>query len=137
MSSSAVHLSGRRRGGGGRGFTLIEILATMTLLAIVLPTAMNGISLCLATAEQARSRAEAAELAQAKLAELVAGQQWQHASLSGDFGADWPDYRWTAQVTGWEGTILQQVEVTVSWKHRGRECAVTLATLAYTGGANG
>jgi len=124
----------RPRGAEARGgFTLIEILATLTLLAIVLPSVVNGISLCLATAGAARGQSEAAALAQGKLAELLADEAWQHAALSGDFGDDWPDYRWSARVTEWDGTVLQEIELTVSWKHRGKDRDVTLATLVYTG----
>ena len=113
------------------GFTLIEVLATLMLVAIVLPVVMNGLSLCLATAGHARSQTEASSLAQTKLTELLMSTDLPHAALSGDFGSDWPNYRWTAQVAGWEGTTLRQVDVTVTWKQRGKDRAVTLTTLMY------
>jgi prepilin-type N-terminal cleavage/methylation domain-containing protein len=49
------------------GFTLVEILATLTLAAIVLPPVVQGISLSLATSIRARQQAQAASLAQCKL----------------------------------------------------------------------
>ena len=119
------------------GFTLIEVLATLMLVAIVLPVVMNGLSLCLATAGHARSQTEASSLAQTKLTELLMSTDLPHAALSGDFGSDWPGYRWTAQVAGWEGTTLRQVDVTVTWKQRGKERAVTLTTLMYPLGVTG
>ena len=48
----------------GKAFTIIEVLATLTLAAIVLPAAVNGILLCLATAGHARDQAQGASLAQ-------------------------------------------------------------------------
>jgi prepilin-type N-terminal cleavage/methylation domain-containing protein len=118
------------------GFTLVEILATLTLVAIVLPSVMHGISLSLATADQARQQAEAAALAHSKLSEIVAAGQLQHAVLSGDFGTDWPDYRWEARLGDWDGATLRQLDVIVSWKHAGVDRSVTMTTLVYTGGSS-
>jgi len=133
MKFAVIHQRRSRRADRERGFTLIEILATLTLLAIVLPVVMKGLSLSLAAAGQARRQTEAMALAQTKLAELVAGDQWQHVNLSGDFGAEWPTYRWAAQASAWEGTTLQELDVMVSWKQQNRQRAVTLSTLVYTG----
>jgi general secretion pathway protein I len=129
----------RSRGSRARsvlGFTLIEVLATLMLAAIVLPAIMRGMSVCLATSGQARRQAEAAALAQDKLSELVALGQLQQATQSGDFGADWPGYRWEARVSDYDGATLRQVDVTVSWPpgggQGGQDRGITLTTLVYT-----
>lgn len=114
-------------------FTIIEVLATLVLTAIVLPAVVAGISLSLATAGYARQRTEAAWLAQSKLAELVAAGELHDSQLSGDFGPDWPAYRWSAQVNQWEDDKLLQLDVSVSWTRRSRERSVTLTTLVYEG----
>jgi len=116
-----------------RGFTLIEILATLLLVAIILPVAMSGISLALNVADESKRRTEAAALAQSKLAEIVAYSEWTTASLGGDFSPDRPQYRWAAQVTAWQGTQLQQLDVQVLWRSRGQDHHVTLSTLVYAG----
>ena len=116
------------------GFTLVEMLASLALVAIVLPVAMEGISLATSTAGLARQQLEAANLAQTKLAELLATGAWQTGVLSGDFGEDRPAYRWTGQVTEYEGTTLQQLDVRVGWTTRGMDYSMRLATLVYTGG---
>lgn len=117
------------------GFTLVEVLATLMLIAIVLPAVMKGATLATAAASIARSRTEASGLAEAKLAEIIATNQWQTSSLSGDFGTDWPGYRWQATVQSWpqdtSGAGLQQVDLRVSWAARGREDSLTLSTLTY------
>src|SRR4051794_29563395 len=71
---------GRVARGAGRGFTLVEVLATIALIAIVLPVAMYGIQLCLQTSSAAKRQAEAATLAEGKLQELVAAEQGMQAS---------------------------------------------------------
>lgn len=92
----------RRRGGG---FTLVEVLAALMLVAIVLPVAMRGVTVATAAASSARHRNEAAALAQSKLDELLANMQVQqsqmNSSMSGDFGADWPEYQWSAELGTW------------------------------------
>ena len=126
-----------RRGGPRRSaFTIVELLATLTLVGIVLPVAVRGIVLCLATSAHAKQLAEAAALAQSKMAELVATGQWYDAELDGDFGEDWPDYRWLAQFHEWEDSRLSQLDVCVMWTRRSQDHDVTLNTLIYTGMPN-
>ncbi len=123
----------RPRRGRARGFTFVEILATLALLAIVLPAVMTGISLSLSAADLARRQAQASSLGQAKLTELLSAGDWQLGNQNGDFGTDWPGYRWASQVADWDEGLLRQVDVTVSWAQRGKERRVTLSTLVQTG----
>ena len=118
-----------------RAFTLVEVLATLTLAAIVLPVAMKGISMATAAAAETRRRVEATALAGNQLAELVATGGWQAPGLSGDFSPEWPDYQWTAEVTDWQGTTLKQLQVRVTWTSRGSEHSLALTTLVYVGGS--
>ncbi len=118
----------------GSGFTLVEVLATLALMAIILPVAMHGISLATAAASTARRQMEAACIAESKLAELLAGGDWQGTELSGDFDGKPAGYQWSAQVDDWEEDVLRQVRVSVSWTSRGAEREVTVATLVYIGG---
>ena len=116
------------------GFTLVEALATLVLVAIILPVAMRGISLATAAAGHARRQVEAAALAEARLAELVSTGAWQDADLAGDFGDDYPGYAWTAAVTERKEATLRQLDVRVTWVARGAERSVTLSTLVYLEG---
>src|SRR4051794_33197688 len=94
---------GRRQGGGG--FTLIEVLAALMLVAIVLPVAMRGVSVATGAASNARHRNEASALAQSKMDELLANMQatqtQMNTNMSGDFGEDWPGYEWSAELVTW------------------------------------
>lgn len=129
MSHARFHRRcGRRR---QRAFTLVEVLAALTLVAIILPAAMKGISLATATAGLAKREMVAVSLAETKLAELLATGEWQNGNVFGDFGAEWPDYRWTVEVTDWEGPALREVRISVAWRTRGADRSVTLATLAH------
>ncbi|HSU68524.1 MAG TPA: prepilin-type N-terminal cleavage/methylation domain-containing protein [Tepidisphaeraceae bacterium] len=118
-----------------RGFTLIEVLATLLLMAIVIPSLMKGINMAMGTASAAQRRTEAAGLAESKLNEILATQQWQTGQLSGDFGPDWPDYRWQATLNTWNqdntNAGLQQLDLQVLYTYRNRPESVTLSTLTY------
>jgi prepilin-type N-terminal cleavage/methylation domain-containing protein len=124
---------------GRRGFTLIEVMASMMLVAIILPVAMKGVSLALQTAGLARQRSLAASLAETELADLLTANTFDQTSTSGDF-PDYPGYKWTADLTEWASittstgtsTSVQQLEVGVQWTSRGQERSVTLDTLIYT-----
>jgi len=121
---------------GPPAFTLVEVLAALTLAAVILPVAMRGISLATAAAGNAKRQMEAASLAEAKLAELRVSGEWQGAELSGDCGTDWPDYRWAAGVAEWDGASLHQLSVRVEWTARSTTHAVTLTTLVRQEGSD-
>ncbi len=112
-----------------QGFTLIEVLATMVLLALVLPAAMRGATIALATASAAKHRTEAATLAQAKLNELVALGEWNQ-SQTGDFSPLHPEYKWSVQ-NGSRDYGVFDVTLTVTWNETGVERQFVLSSLAY------
>ena len=121
----------KRRAHQRGGFTLVELLATFVLVAIILPVAMKGISLATTMASLSKQRIEAGTLAETKLAELLATGEWQNGDLSGDFSPDWPNYRWSAEVQEWGEATLRQLDVRVEWESRGMERYVQLTTLVY------
>lgn len=111
------------------GFTFIELLATVVLIGIIMPVTMHSIALCASLGGQARRQIEAASLARTKLTELTASDDWKTSQKAGDFGDDWPGYRWTAEVSSWSDSTMSQLDVTVFWQARGKERSVTLSTL--------
>ena len=112
---------------------------------------MKAVSVSTQTAAMARRRTEAGGLAEAKLAELIATAEWQGGVLSGDFGADWPDYRWNADVSTWTspvtsnststsattdpGNTVNEIDLHVTWRDVAGERGVTLSTLVYQSAA--
>ena len=132
----------RRR---SQGFTLVEALAALVLLAIVLPAINRSILIASGMASDARHRDEAAGLAQGKLAELyqtISAGQSQGGNLSGDFGDDWLGYHWHAETFYWgdstkgipEDQVMQELDVTVTWissRAGGREDSLVVSTLVY------
>jgi prepilin-type N-terminal cleavage/methylation domain-containing protein len=121
-----------------RGFTLVECLFAIFLMALVLPAVNLGLTAASHSAATARRRAEASGLAQSKIAELISDAQTQSLSgenLSGDFGPDWKDYHWTAAVNTWvndpQPVNMQQLDVTIVWPDKGPQEQLTISTLVY------
>jgi general secretion pathway protein I len=115
------------------GFTLVEVLASLALVAAILPAAMAGVSLAMGLGNAARQRTEAITLAHSKLSEVIATDEWQSGDAGGDFGEDWPQYEWRLVVADWEEAGLSEVSVDVTWTARGADQVVTVTTLAYAG----
>lgn len=117
-----------------RGFTIVEVLATMALLAIVLPVLNEAISTATHTASDARRRTEAAALAESKLTEIISTGAWENGSaMAGDFSPDWPDYHWTASVGDWTQSGLEQIDVHVTWTGRNGPRDIQITSLVYNG----
>lgn len=127
---------GSRRGlvlHGGRarrGVSLVEVLATLVLVAVVLPAAMHGISVSLRAAAWARRAQEASMLAEAKLNEAIALGAAAPLGTAGDFAPEWPEYRWQARTSAYDAG-LQEVTIAVTWLDRGVERSVSLSTLVF------
>jgi prepilin-type N-terminal cleavage/methylation domain-containing protein len=118
------------------GFTLIEVLVTLLLMVIVVPVILEGMSVATRSGSIARRKTEAAGLAESRLNELVATGDYQSVQ-SGDFGAEWPDFRWNLTVETWSSagvqvTGLQQVTITVTWGDQRPGQSVVLSTLVRT-----
>lgn len=123
------------------GLTLIEALATMIVVAVLLPVVLRGISMSNAVADHANHRVVAGMLAQAKMDELIVTKALTESSLEGDFQTlpsgfafDDPlssvsEYRWQATVEEWNDPAVELLKVTVRWDHMEHERSVTLTTL--------
>ncbi len=132
MSAIIFNRISVRRTGNLKAFTLIEVLASFVLMAIIIPVAMKGISLSTRLTAKSKQQVEAASLARTKLAEILSSEEWKSGNASGDFGSDWPNYRWSVEINDWIQASLNQLDLHVFWYAQGREQSITLTTLVYT-----
>ena len=112
-----------------RGFTLIEVLVSMILVAVVLTVSMEGISIATRVTADARRRDTAVTLAAGKLDEIVATTAWQTGQMAGDFGPELKEYRWAAQVLPWGNGTMNELAVLVYWSSRRGEESAAVTTL--------
>jgi general secretion pathway protein I len=107
---NTLHASSRK------GFTLLEVMIAMSILAIVLVTVFHSQSQSIAMANESRAMTTLALLAQSRTAEVEGQQNLSIGQTSGTFGDDFPDYSWTASITqppGPGSSTLRKIEVTV------------------------
>lgn len=77
----------------------------------------------------AERKLEAARLADMKLNELVLTGEWQNAARQGDFGSDWPEYKWVFELQTWPEDAMQQLTLRVYFSVQQREYWVPMTTL--------
>lgn len=105
-----------------RGFTLLEIMVAVAIMAIVLVSVYKLHAQTIAMSANARFYSTAPLLAQRKIAEIEAFPQHRQLSSGGDFGDEFPGYSWSAnidavgtEIFGDAGKDFKKVEVTVSF----------------------
>ena len=136
IRSSVANFPRRDRRGTRAGFTLVEVLAALVIMAVVLPVAMRGISLALAAASSAKHLTEASTLAESKLNQIVAEGGTTSTATSGNFDPDYPGYEWTLQ-TAARDYGLTEFDLTVTWTERGQQKSLLLTTLSQQAGSTG
>jgi general secretion pathway protein I len=98
---------------GSRGFTLLEVMIAMAILAITLVAVFQSQSQSISMENQAKFLTTASLLAQGKMAEMEAADARGVVSGSGDFGANYPDYAWQIDVKDSEISSLKKIELVV------------------------
>ena len=108
------------------GFTLLEVMLALAIIAIALTAALGSQSQGLSLASEAKFATTAAFLAQSKMAEIEAMDPRDLTSDAGDFGEDFPGYRWDMRMSDAtfvepEGIsdYLKQIDLTISWGEDG------------------
>ena len=105
------------------GFTFLEVMVAVAILAITLTAVLGSQSQSVSLASEARFYTTVTLLAQGKMAEIEAKDLGTLSSDSGDFGEDFPGYTWEVTV----GNVyldypenvsnhLRQVALTLSWE---------------------
>jgi general secretion pathway protein I len=78
----------------GRGFTLLEVLVAVAVMAIALVGILKANYESLAALAESRARTAAVLLAANKLAEVEAAGAGRWSQFQGDFGEDHPGFTW-------------------------------------------
>lgn len=107
----------------------------MVFLAILVPVVVEALTIANRASVVSERTAIAVQLAENRLNELVATGNWTTADSTGDFGDDYPGYRWALARGDWEyagAAALSELKLTVTFPVQGQERTVQLATLAGT-----
>ena len=105
------------------GFTFLEVMVAVALLAITLTAVLGSQSQSISLASEARFFTTVTLLAQSKMAEIEAKDLDTLSSESGDFGEDFPGYTWEVTVSNvyldYPENVsdhLRQVTLTLFWE---------------------
>ncbi|HYQ61596.1 MAG TPA: type II secretion system protein [Desulfatiglandales bacterium] len=102
------------RKGKDHGFTLLEIIICLGLIALVLVAVFHLQAQNLDLQSEAQFMTTATCLLQERLSQIQALEQIEEGTNSGDFGKDYPDYTYTQEVSEVPDTeTLYKVKVAV------------------------
>lgn len=97
------------------GFTLVEVLAAVAVLAIALAAILSGMARYASSASYLRERTIALWVAQNRLTELMAQPQWPSTGRSNDdvemAGIEW---RWSTVIQTTPDDRLRRIDISVS-----------------------
>ena len=110
-------------------FTFIEILAAMAFLGILLPVLISALLVSSRAGSVAERSTVAMQLGENRLNELTLGSEWSSAESRGDFGEDWPGYRWELTQADWQTGEMTELTMRVVFTVQGHEHDVMMSTL--------
>ncbi len=116
-----------------KGFTLMEVMIAMAVLAIALVAVYQLQSQSISMATDSRFMTTAALLAQSKMVEIETDSSLSNTSDSGDFGTDYPQYTWHLEITDTQMPQFKKIQVTVTNKLFIRRGTYTLLLYKNTG----
>ena len=116
-----------------RGFTLAEVLAALVFMAILVPVALEGLSIASRAGEVAVRKGEAAIVAEKLLNESIVTTNWNQNSQSGVARQGVREFRWTMRNEPWNQdpslSTVRLLSAEVTFTAQGRDYRVKLSTL--------
>ena len=111
------------------GFTLLEIMITIAIVGIALVAIMRALAMSVDVCNKSRNISISTLLAKGKMAEIESRGFPDAEEISGDFGEEYPGFKWERSISkiGMEG--LRKVVVRVLWQEGESEENVELVTL--------
>jgi type II secretory pathway pseudopilin PulG len=115
-------------------FTLAEVLAALVFLAILIPVALEGLSIASSVGETAARKGEAAIVAERLLNESIVMTNWNRSAQSGTVRQGPREFMWEMRNEPWtqdpNQNVMRLITVDVKYSVQGRDRTFTLSTLA-------
>jgi type II secretory pathway pseudopilin PulG len=116
------------------GFTLAEVLAALVFMAILIPVALEGLSIASRAGEVAVRKSEAALVAERVLNESIVTTNWNQSGQSGVTRQNGREFRWSLRNDAWNHdpsqNVMRLLSVDVEFSAQGQTYSVHLSTLA-------
>jgi general secretion pathway protein I len=121
----------RRAKTTSRGFTLLEVMIAISILAIAMVVILGLRNRAIDLNGYARGLTTASLLAESKMSEWELKGFPDPGETTGDFGKDNPDFNWRVTVTPTPFDDLRELKVTVTWKRGVRDETLDLTTYLF------
>lgn len=112
-----------------RAFTLAEVLAALLFMAIVIPVAMQAVSVASRAGILGQRKAAAIRIAERVLQEMIVTQQAGTGAMSGTIVENNVSYPWMMTSTPWSEDAMTVVTVKVTFEVQGGTHDVAASTL--------
>ena len=112
------------------GFSLVEMMAAMSIFGIAAFALIESTTVCLRSAATFVGYTQAVFLAEQEMEETLAGGWLIPGTSTGGFGARYPAHSWRRNIERTDRKGLYQVRVTVTWSEHDRQREYVLTTLA-------
>ncbi len=117
-----------------KGFTLLEVMVALAIIAFSLITILHSHSLGVKLSTKTKQLSIATMLAQRKLGEIEINGFPDLGEEEGDFGDDYPQFLWKVSVAeeeffGEKVEGLRKVNITISWKYGAQDDWLDISTL--------
>lgn len=114
-------------------FTLAEVLASLVFMAILIPVALEGLSIASRAGEVAARKTQAAFIADCLLNENVVTTNWNRVVQNGTIRQGNREFRWSLRSEPWNEdpylTQMRLLTVVVQYSARGQDYDLRLSTL--------
>jgi general secretion pathway protein I len=111
-----------------KGFTLLEVMVALAILAIALITILSHQAISIDLGNEAKVVTRATLLAQERMVELLAQNEIDVGVNEGEVTEGTPIFKWVTKVEESEVEGMRSVEVVIKWKEGEREKDVQLVT---------
>jgi type II secretory pathway pseudopilin PulG len=115
------------------GFTLAEVLAALVFMAILIPVALEGLSIASRAGEVAARKSEAALVGERLLSENIITTNWSQGVQNGTLRQGARDFRYLLRNDPWSQdpnqSSMRQLSVEVKFAAQGHDYSVRLSTL--------
>ena len=112
-----------------QGFTLVEVLAALAVMAIVIPVVMQGLQIANRAGVVAQRKIAASRIAERVMNESMVTGKLRSGGLNGVIREGPLEFRWLIRSEGWLVNTLRLVTVQVTFPTQGRDYDVQLSTL--------
>ena len=109
------------------GFTLIEVMIAIAIIAIALVVILHSCGLGVSMANESQDLSLATFLAQEKMAEIELEGFLGVGEKEGDFGEEYPGFIWREVVAETPIEDLRKTTLTISWDEKNLEVITYLA----------